>query len=126
MGHIDLSELVASGIITSHFPLHNAEELVEVASRWARICFLWTWMQPLNDVHAYFGARTAFYFAWLGFQAKALAPLAVFGAVADAVGQSVKVKTEDEQDMNELSTIALAFCAAVAIIWASVYLKFWN
>eukprot|EP00929_Paragymnodinium_shiwhaense_P012270 TRINITY_DN11911_c0_g1_i1.p1 TRINITY_DN11911_c0_g1~~TRINITY_DN11911_c0_g1_i1.p1 ORF type:complete len:951 (+),score=158.41 TRINITY_DN11911_c0_g1_i1:116-2968(+) len=119
--HIDLSELVATGVVTGHFPLHNVDELTKISHKWARISYLWTWWQPLDEVHKYFGPQTAFYFAWLGFQARSLAPLALVGAVIDG-WLTLRWRSAAH---DKVGWYMLTCCSALVIVWASFYLRFW-
>merc|ERR1719379_2900922 len=81
--HVDMNNLIHQGIVTGHFPLHDSEELSVLSESWTAPWLVWTWRQPLDDVRAYFGEPVAFYFAFTGFQARVLLPLAVLGVLGE-------------------------------------------
>lgn len=113
--HIDLTDLIAAGVVTGHFPLHCAK-LKDLARGWARLHLIFSWSQPLAKIRAYFGSQIAFYFAWVGFQAKALFPLAVAGAC-------IEVWTDWRSSAWALTLHIL--CGAAVVFWSSIYLRAW-
>jgi len=117
--HVDLENLIYNGIITTHFPLHSSSELAVLQESWTRMWLVVTWRQPLDDVQAYFGEEIALYFAWLGFQARIMAPLAVIGAIAEFL---LLVYGDTWWAAASIQWV----CGTGVVFWAAVYIRCWH
>jgi len=113
--HIDLPQLVGSGILTAAFPLHSSLELQRLRHEWARLHLVWSWAQPLEKIHEYFGEQVAFYFAWLGFQAKMLSILAIAGGLVEAWAF-----------VHGWDAALHTACGCAVVLWANVYYRMWR
>ena len=103
--HFDLGYLVKSKVIKEHFPVHSHEEEREkIMISWKNygtrlsVGFLTGRyeenMQPLNFIREYYGAKFAFYFAWLVHYTGMLLIPSLVGIIIFIV-QMVKAFTED-------------------------------
>uniref|UniRef100_A0A8C0R7I4 Anoctamin n=1 Tax=Canis lupus dingo TaxID=286419 RepID=A0A8C0R7I4_CANLU len=98
-GVIGIDQLLADGVFSAAFPLHDGPFRLPPGSPqaaglgrrqllfqyWARWC-KWSKYQPLEHVRGYFGEKVALYFAWLGFYTAWLLPAAAVGTLVFLVG----------------------------------------
>jgi hypothetical protein len=70
--------------------------------------------QPLDHVAAYFGARTAWYFVWLGFYTRSLILPAFIGFAVFVLSYV----------MPELPTLAIY--SVLISLWAAFYVELWK
>lgn len=114
--HVDMNSLISKSIVNAQFPLHSSRELARLSANWAAKVFRCS--QPLKDVHAYFGEQVAFYFAWVGFQTRILAPFAVLGGIAEAF------RHYSTSSWYSSTTIHVS-CGVGVVLWSVVYMRLW-
>lgn len=68
----------ANGVVLSHFPLHDLNQLVRLQRAWVRF-FSFNYEIPLDEVKDYFGEKIGLYFAFLKYYGKWLRIPAVLG-----------------------------------------------
>ena len=104
--HFDLGYLVQSKVVKEHFPVHAHEEDREkIIISWNNdgkrlaLGFLTGKyeenMQPLNFIREYYGAKFAFYFAWLIHYTGMLLLPSIVGIIITIV-QVYRAFTEDD------------------------------
>eukprot|EP00127_Corallochytrium_limacisporum_P000306 Clim_evm1s11 gene=Clim_evmTU1s11 len=167
--HISIQGLLGFGIYTSAFPLHEGSVgkehgLDEEHSKSDRRMLYDAWasyknlfrMQPHWEIREYFGSRTAFYFAWIGFYTGWLAFASILALIVTVYGISQvdnsaitdQICASDlllcpQVEGGDFITLSDAECkgsklstfndnassAAVglfAAIWAVAFLEFWK
>lgn len=105
---IGINKLLSDSVYVSAYPLHDdsKESLVskntskrgELLKQWATIrrCF---YLQPLNDIVAYFGVKISMYFAWVGFYTYMLVPAALMGILCVVYGGITMSSSEVVKDV---------------------------
>ncbi|BBN05616.1 hypothetical protein MPTK1_3g14570 [Marchantia polymorpha subsp. ruderalis] len=112
-GELILPKLKMAGVVKEMFPLHVENKRKELMKKWP-YRWLSLWSQPIDEVYAYFGAKVAIYFAFLGMYTKWLMFPASLGALLW---------------FRRLGTFASAvpiIFSMVVIIWAVLFLQFWK
>merc|ERR1719454_299842 len=89
---VDLDKAVELGILKSWFPVHTGRWVKELNRCWADLKLMTdlTFVQPITNIHDYFGSRVAFNFAWHGVYCKmllALLPVAFAFILARVLGR---------------------------------------
>ncbi|MCI4383165.1 hypothetical protein PGIGA_G00023210 [Pangasianodon gigas] len=89
-----INTLIAHGVYTSAYPLHDGDiEGVEAEpndrkvlyEQWARYSLFYKY-QPIGLIRKYFGEKIGLYFAWLGVYTQMLIPAAVVGVIVFLYG----------------------------------------
>ncbi|KAI5608581.1 anoctamin-1 isoform X2 [Silurus asotus] len=89
-----INTLIARGVYTSAYPLHDGDfEGVEAEpndrkvlyEQWARYSLFYKY-QPIGLIRKYFGEKIGLYFAWLGVYTEMLIPAAVIGVIVFLFG----------------------------------------
>uniref|UniRef100_A0A1I8P8X7 Anoctamin n=1 Tax=Stomoxys calcitrans TaxID=35570 RepID=A0A1I8P8X7_STOCA len=83
--NLGIEKLLADGVYGWAYTLHDEDERKLLLSQWATLR-KWIYLQPLDAIKDYFGAKVAIYFAWLGFYAHMLIPLSILGILFFAYG----------------------------------------
>ena len=139
----DIGYLVKSKVILDHFPVHAREEEREkikiswdaYGMRLARGFMAYGWednMQPLNFIKDYYGAKFAFYFAWLVHYTGMLLWPAIIGVIIFVI-QVVKMVTtetpegEDPPAWTEtFNTPVNAIYAVFVLLWTTLFVESWK
>ncbi|XP_062868559.1 anoctamin-1a [Trichomycterus rosablanca] len=89
-----MSSLLAHGIYTSAYPLHDGDlegpyaepnDRKTLYEEWARYSFFYK-HQPIGLIRKYFGEKVGLYFAWLGVYTQMLIPAAIIGVIVFLYG----------------------------------------
>ncbi|KAL8230308.1 hypothetical protein R6Q57_000085 [Mikania cordata] len=108
-----LWKLEKEGIVKEVFPIH-----VEVKRKQLLKCWALNWRdftnQPLDEIYAYYGAKIAIYFAFLGMYTNWLFFPAAFGILVQLV------------DFGSLQLLILPFFFICIVSWAVFFLQFWK
>ncbi|KAF5905064.1 anoctamin-1 isoform X1 [Clarias magur] len=89
-----INTLIAQGVYTSAYPLHDGDiDGVEAEQndrkvlyeQWARYSLFYMY-QPIGLIRKYFGEKIGLYFAWLGVYTQMLIPAAVIGVIVFLYG----------------------------------------
>jgi anoctamin-10 len=108
-----VKQLQKDGIIKEIFPLHQEEQRKWLLEHWS---FSWKDLthQPLDAVNAYFGAKVAIYFAFLGMYTQWLIFPAVLGIFLNWT------------DQGKMEAAVPPLYAMIVVVWAVVFLQFWR
>uniref|UniRef100_A0A3Q0QZY0 Anoctamin n=1 Tax=Amphilophus citrinellus TaxID=61819 RepID=A0A3Q0QZY0_AMPCI len=79
-----LTSLLASGVYTSAYPLHDVS-ITLLYEQWANYSVFYKY-QPLGLIRKYFGEKIGLYFAWLGVYTQMLIPAAIIGVIVFLYG----------------------------------------
>ncbi|XP_030580996.1 anoctamin-1a isoform X3 [Archocentrus centrarchus] len=91
---IGLTSLLASGVYTSAYPLHDGDikgvntepnDRKLLYEQWANYSVFYKY-QPLGLIRKYFGEKIGLYFAWLGVYTQMLIPAAIIGVIVFLYG----------------------------------------
>jgi len=108
-----VKKLQDTGVIKEIMPLHQEQQRKWLLEHWAM-----RWMdftsQPLDAVYAYFGAKVAIYFAFLGMYTQWLIFPAVLGIVLNLT------------DQGAMEPAVPPIYAMIVVVWAVVFLQFWR
>jgi anoctamin-10 len=108
-----VKKLQDGGIIKEIMPLHQEQQRKWLLRHWTM-----RWMdltsQPIDAVNAYFGAKVATYFAFLGMYTRWLMFPAVLGIVLNLT------------DQGALEPAVPPIYAMIVVVWAVVFLQFWR
>jgi len=126
--HLDLDAVQAAGLIVDWYPVHDRQWVAELRETWSGYASLkdFTFVQPVNILYQYFGARVAFNMAWNGFYCKALLALMVIAALAEFAvlfAQNIQeVSSEDATIMMKKQIMAFSI---IVIIWSRITANKW-
>ncbi|KAJ0890889.1 putative anoctamin [Helianthus annuus] len=108
-----LWKLEKEAIVKEVFPIHD-----EIKRKRLLKCWALSWRdlthQPLDEIYAYYGAKIAIYFAFIGMYTKWLLFPAAFGIFVQLV------------DFGSLQFLVLPFFFICIISWAVFFLQFWK
>ncbi|XP_076958087.1 anoctamin-like protein At1g73020 [Bidens hawaiensis] len=108
-----LWKLEKEGMVKEVFPIHDEVKRKRLLKYWAL-----NWRdfinQPLDEIYAYYGAKIAMYFAFIGMYTKWLFFPAALGVLVQLV------------DFGSLQFIILPFFFLCIISWAVFFLQFWK
>ncbi|PWA62962.1 Anoctamin/TMEM 16 [Artemisia annua] len=108
-----LWKLEKEAIVKEVFPIHDETKRKHLLKRWALNWRDFT-NQPLDEIYAYYGAKIATYFAFLGMYTKWLFFPAAFGLLLQLV------------DFGSLQLFVLPFFFVCVVSWAVFFLQFWK
>uniref|UniRef100_A0AAR2IPK7 Anoctamin n=1 Tax=Pygocentrus nattereri TaxID=42514 RepID=A0AAR2IPK7_PYGNA len=80
---VSISSLLANGVYTSAYPLHDVSNLLY--EEWASYSIFYKY-QPIGLIRKYFGEKVGLYFAWLGVYTQMLIPAAIVGVIVFLYG----------------------------------------
>ncbi|XP_066503527.1 anoctamin-1a isoform X2 [Hoplias malabaricus] len=89
-----ISSLLANGVYTSAYPLHDGDidgvhaetnDRKLLYEEWASYSFFYKY-QPIGLIRKYFGEKVGLYFAWLGVYTQMLIPAAIVGVIVFLYG----------------------------------------
>uniref|UniRef100_A0A3B4F3B8 Anoctamin n=1 Tax=Pundamilia nyererei TaxID=303518 RepID=A0A3B4F3B8_9CICH len=92
--HAGLTSLLANGVYTSAYPLHDVTCDIFIEScfcsqllyeQWASYSVFYKY-QPIGLIRKYFGEKIGLYFAWLGVYTQMLIPAAIIGVIVFLYG----------------------------------------
>ncbi|XP_028818610.1 anoctamin-7 [Denticeps clupeoides] len=130
-GEVGVDRLVAEGIFTAAYPLHEGpyeQPRVQVDPRslslrqilhhyWARWS-CWKNYQPLDHIREYYGEKIALYFAWLGFYTGWLLPAAVVGTLVSLFGIWLMVTDVPARELCESGdTFVMCQLCSICSLW---------
>ncbi|KAL0966671.1 hypothetical protein UPYG_G00298140 [Umbra pygmaea] len=108
-----IPELVARGVISQVFPLHEHRILTQLMTSWVQaVCE----KQPLDDICDYFGVKISMYFAWLGFYTNSMLYPAVIGFL-------LWILAEADQTSQDICCVVFAL---FNVVWATLFLERWK
>ncbi|KAF0688930.1 Aste57867_19534 [Aphanomyces stellatus] len=126
---LDLDKLILNGSILACYPLHNDEEVAELAKAWIPACQM-PWQQPLDKIRDYFGERIAFYFAYLGHYSTFMLYAAVIGFLVFIAQIFIK---DNRQTLESGEVLVLSGKAWLIpafslfmCIWSTLFLETWK
>ena len=136
--HFDLGYLVKSKVIKEHFPVHSHEEEREkIQISWANYGTRLSWgfltgnyaanMQPLNFIREYYGAKFAFYFAWLVHYTGMLLIPSIVGIIIFVIQIYQAFMKDDLEDWSDaFNTPMNSFYAIFVVLWTTYFVESWK
>lgn len=104
--------LEKNGFIKECFPLHVEFMRRKLLRQWALNWF--SFLQPLDDINAYFGPKVAIYFAFLGMYTKWLGFLACIGLIFYFC------------DWGDYTVAIPPIFGTLVVLWGMLFLQFWK
>ncbi|XP_076908450.1 anoctamin-like protein At1g73020 isoform X2 [Bidens hawaiensis] len=108
-----VQKLEKEAIVKEVFPIHDELKRKRLLKSWALNWWDLT-NQPLDEVYAYYGAKIATYFAFLGMYTNWLFFAAAFGILVQSV------------NFRSLQFVVLPFFFICILSWAALFLQFWK
>ncbi|XP_008380823.3 anoctamin-like protein At1g73020 isoform X1 [Malus domestica] len=113
VGEYLLQKLESERIVKEVFPLHDEIKRKKLLHTWALHWWDFT-NQPIDEIYAYFGAKIAIYFAFLGMYTRWLLFPAAFGLIMHMF------------DFGSLQLLVLPIFFVCIILWAIMFSQFWK
>uniref|UniRef100_A0A8P4G553 Anoctamin n=1 Tax=Dicentrarchus labrax TaxID=13489 RepID=A0A8P4G553_DICLA len=85
ISHVGITSLLANGVYTSAYPLHDVSMTTSPLLEWASYSVFYKY-QPIGLIRKYFGEKVGLYFAWLGVYTQMLIPAAIVGVIVFLYG----------------------------------------
>ncbi len=134
LGNVNLDYAQQIGIIKDWYPAHSLPWLQRLGQHWARLGLIWdySFVQPMDDLYMYFGARIAFIFSWNGVYCKgllAIAPLALMWHLGQTLGESLGYGDAALRQVLCFTLIIIMWCRIVMNLYdreTDFYLKKWG
>mmetsp|Transcript_176811 Transcript_176811/g.567125 ORF Transcript_176811/g.567125 Transcript_176811/m.567125 type:complete len:1003 (-) Transcript_176811:133-3141(-) len=122
--HLDLDAAKSKGLLVDWYPAHSQRWLSKLSKSWGKFSLMTdlTFLQPVNLIHDYFGARVAFIFAWNGFYCKALFALSLLAIIIELAGWIARSYIDA---VIVQKRVVLAF-SIVTVVWARLAVNMWT
>jgi len=110
---LNLGNLYHNGDIKEYFPLHEGQNLQDLAYR--RLSWVWMHAEHANRVRNYFGDKVALYFLFMAFYWKWLLLPAVFGIMLQFL--DVFFRTPDNMTAEPFCVFISVWCVMLPHFW---------
>jgi len=113
---INVEKLKNEDVVLAIFPLHDPAEVDYLAKNWFPDILKGKLYQPIDRIKDYFGAKIAFYFAFLEYFNVSLIAPAVVGIVVQIIIQATE----------NVNHPVLPFYTVFILIWTELFVHGWS
>eukprot|EP00929_Paragymnodinium_shiwhaense_P058980 TRINITY_DN29524_c0_g1_i1.p1 TRINITY_DN29524_c0_g1~~TRINITY_DN29524_c0_g1_i1.p1 ORF type:complete len:1011 (-),score=307.77 TRINITY_DN29524_c0_g1_i1:86-3118(-) len=123
--YIHMNEAIHSDFILNYYPVHHPQRVKELKATWASFWHLLdlSFVQPMGELHRYFGPGVSLIFAWTGNWSKCLVPLVALGLAWGILVRVTQFMGFKKEGLDEDQVIGFSI---VLMLWAKMADNLWE